>query len=82
MGRDSNGAQVITQTGYNFLLREAYGQLWALLRRFVALHENRSGGSFFHNHEHSSSTYRASGSVLKKLPTPSLLTIQVSDCTH
>lgn len=72
MGRDSSGAQVITQTGYNFLLREAYSQLWALLRRFVALHENRSGGSFFPYHDYLSSTYRPVGNVLTQLPTPSL----------
>jgi hypothetical protein len=43
MGADGGGGRIITQSGYTFLLRGPHGQLWALLRRFIALQQRRSG---------------------------------------
>lgn len=45
MGTDSSGSRAITQMGYAFLLRGPHEQLWALLRRFVTLQQNRSGNN-------------------------------------
>ena len=33
----------MAQEGYKFLLRDAYSQLWVLLRRYIANAEQRSG---------------------------------------
>ena len=37
--------QGVAQEGYKFLLRDAYSQLWVLLRRYIANAEQRSGAT-------------------------------------
>ena len=37
--------QGVAQEGYKFLLRDAYSQLWVLLRRYIANAEQRSGAA-------------------------------------
>ena len=43
MGTSSRGDRVVTQRGFKYLLRDTYGQLWGLLRPFVALQESEEG---------------------------------------
>ena len=43
VGRSARGDRVVTQLGFKFLLKDTYGQLWGLLRPFVALQESEAG---------------------------------------
>ena len=43
--RAKSQGQGVAQEGYKFLLRDAYSQLWVLLRRYIANAEQRSGAA-------------------------------------